>query len=114
LAARAPVGDPVGVALSAGDDRPAAPRARPADPPVHPVCVPPTLEGAARLAERPPRRELDCPERLRAPLVADARDQALVEERVSERTTPLAGAELRDHAGELGRIGEDVGAELSD
>ena len=68
----------------------------------------------ARLAERPPRRELDCPERLRAPLVADARDQALVEERVSDRTAPLAGAERsrpcwRNRADRRGCRGRAVG-----
>ena len=48
------------------------------------------------------------PESFGLPEVADARDEALVEERVADRALPVFVPESRQHAVEVGRLGEDV------
>ena len=54
------------------------------------------------------RRDLRAPERLRPPEVADARDEALVEERFADCGALVCSAQLDEHPVEVGRVGEDV------
>src|SRR5438128_7617578 len=77
------------------------------------------LEGCAqlvvaRLAQRPPRRELCRPERLRLPLVADSCDEPLVEERVAQCPARILPAKAREHLVDPGVALEDVRAETCD
>ena len=63
--------------------------------------------------EPQPRRELRVPERLRLPDVPDPRDEALVEQRVAELAGLVLAPQVRDHAGEVERLGEDVRPEAA-
>src|SRR6185312_1995582 len=129
LTARAPIGGAIVVALAAGADLSAAARARTAGMPVdnalaaaavqrgtHQPCgfaehAPELLVG--HLVEPQPRRELRAPERLRLPDVPDPGDEALVEQRVAELAALVLAPQVRDHRGQVGRVGEDVGAQAS-
>ena len=56
------------------------------------------LELAVRgVRERPPGRDLDRPQRLRLPLVADPGDDPLIENRVADRAAPVAGPQVGEH-----------------
>ena len=65
------------------------------------------------LFEPQPRRELSAPERLRFPDVPDPGHEALVEQRVAELAALVLAAQVRDHAGEVERLGEDVRPEAA-
>jgi MerR family transcriptional regulator, light-induced transcriptional regulator len=64
------------------------------------------------VVERTPRRDARVPQRLRLPHVPNARDDALVEQRVADLAPRRLRAETREHPVELGRLREDVGTEM--
>ena len=68
----------------------------------------------ARLRKRPPRRELDRPQRLGLPFVADPGDEPLVEQRVADGAALVVPAEVLHHAADVRLGGEHVRAESSD
>ena len=66
------------------------------------------------VAEWPPRREPSVPQGLRLPEIADARDEALVEQGVPERPPPILAAKVGEHPVEVGLGGEDVRPEAAE
>src|SRR5438094_6403212 len=129
LASRTPIRGAVGVALSARLDRRPAPAAAPAGAVIDKTPLSPgldrgchqlvrCLEHGAQLVvgdfrNRPPRRDAGFPERLRLPEVADARDEPLVEQGITDRALRIA-AEVGDHGVQIGRLREDVRPEPAD
>src|SRR5262249_8045769 len=129
LALGTPVGDAVVVALAAAHDRRPAARALAAgaavDTPLSMFSgerLPPQARRlgehglelrVVRLCQSPPRREPDVPERLGAPDVPDACDEALVEKRLSELAVLIDGPEAREHRRQVRRFGENVGPQAA-
>src|SRR5581483_5562579 len=118
----APIGDPGTVALRMRADRRAAAPARAAGAAVDAMerarsrCggrhqTVGRLEDRTQLhlADARPRRDPRLPQRLGAPDVPDAGDEALVEERFTDRAA--VRAQERDHGLVVGLLGEDVGAD---
>src|SRR4029453_16970067 len=108
----------------------AAARAWPAGAAVHAVGVATALERAAHLAgggpehglklrvaglrKRPPRRELDRPQRLGLPFVADSGDEPLVEQRIADGAALVVPAQVLHHAADVRLGGKYVRTQSSD
>jgi hypothetical protein len=69
--------------------------------------------GIGDFGEAAPRRDTCVPEGFRFPEVADAGDETLVEQGVSELSLLVFDAESLQHGVVVGRLGEDVGTEAS-
>src|SRR3954451_15911318 len=68
--------------------------------------------GVADFGEAAPRRDARVPERFRFPEVADAGDEALIEQRIAQLSLVLRAKPLQ-HGVVVGRLGENVGTEAS-
>ena len=64
-----------------------------------------------RLAELPPGRHRRSPQCLCLPEIPCEKNEPLVQERIAELTPMVDPAQVGDHSVEVGRTGEDVGAE---